>query len=162
MRLLKLDSTLAVSRMVSFTPSCTSPGPRNSACPPSSAMPVSDDTRVRVDRFWKIIATLSPANGASSAAARFTAGSDDRCAALSARACARSPRSSAGEKSSIAIIERPARLATFVSVANERPLARPRQRVVVRASMVEGLWVGSGGASVPSESVVRRTTPSRK
>lgn len=53
-------STRAVSRAVSFTPSWMSSAPRNNAWPPSRAMPVSVETRVRVLRFWKIIAIVFP------------------------------------------------------------------------------------------------------
>mmetsp|Transcript_6565 Transcript_6565/g.17843 ORF Transcript_6565/g.17843 Transcript_6565/m.17843 type:complete len:204 (+) Transcript_6565:474-1085(+) len=60
---LNLARTEAVSRMDSLTPSWMSDGPRNRACPPSSAMPVSVDTRVRVDLFWKIMLTESPSSG---------------------------------------------------------------------------------------------------
>ena len=36
--------------------------PRKSACPPSWYMPTSNDTRVRVDGFWKIMASDWPAS----------------------------------------------------------------------------------------------------
>jgi hypothetical protein len=77
------DSTRAVSRTDSFTPNCKtstemfsdqlnqrktrtwmSSEPRNNAHPPSLAMPVSVDTRVRVLRFWKSIASVRFSRGA--------------------------------------------------------------------------------------------------
>jgi len=54
--------TLAVSFMDSLTPSWMSVGPRKRALPPRRPMPVSVDTRVRVERFWKIIATDLPSS----------------------------------------------------------------------------------------------------
>src|SRR6202022_3194822 len=57
------DSTRAVSAIGSPRPSCTSRGERNSACPPSCHAPTSNDTRVRVDDFIKIIASDFPASG---------------------------------------------------------------------------------------------------
>src|SRR3989440_10787742 len=49
--------------MVSPRPSCKSLGFRNRACPPSCVIPTSNDTRVRVDDFSKIIARLRPRSG---------------------------------------------------------------------------------------------------
>lgn len=40
-----------------------SDGPRNNACPPRRFIPVSVETRVRVDRFWKIMAVDCPVSG---------------------------------------------------------------------------------------------------
>ena len=60
---LNLLRTRAVSFMDSFTPSWMSDGPRKRACPPRRFMPVSVETRVRVDRFWKIMAVDWPVRG---------------------------------------------------------------------------------------------------
>ena len=57
------ESTRAVSAIGSPRPSCTSRGERKSACPPSCQVPTSNDTRVRVDDFMKIIASDFPASG---------------------------------------------------------------------------------------------------
>ena len=60
---LKRLKTLAVSLIDSFTPNWMSEGPKNNACPPSMDMPVSVETRVRVDLFWKIILSECPSKG---------------------------------------------------------------------------------------------------
>jgi hypothetical protein len=52
-----------VSAIGSPRPSCTSRGERKSACPPSCQAPTSNETRVRVDDFMKIIASDFPASG---------------------------------------------------------------------------------------------------
>src|SRR5581483_11363525 len=51
--------------MVSPRPSCVSVRPSMIVWPPSSRMPTSNDTRVRVDGFSKIIASVLPASGLS-------------------------------------------------------------------------------------------------
>src|SRR5438132_2229264 len=55
--------TRAVSAIVSPRPNCRSFGLRKRACPPSWVIPTSNDTRVRVDDFSKIIARLRPRSG---------------------------------------------------------------------------------------------------
>lgn len=62
-----LDTTRAVSYRLSFTPSWISCGPRNIGVPPRVATDVSDATRVRVDRFENMIATLLPVKDCSTA-----------------------------------------------------------------------------------------------
>src|SRR5687768_15202192 len=57
------ESTRAVSAIGSPRPSCTSRGDRKSAWPPSCHAPTSNDTRVRVDDFMKIIPSDFPASG---------------------------------------------------------------------------------------------------
>src|ERR1051325_11029667 len=57
------ESTRAVSAIGSPRPSCTSRGDRNKASPPSWYVPTSNETRVRVDDFMKIIARDFPASG---------------------------------------------------------------------------------------------------
>src|SRR3989442_9631186 len=54
---------LAVSAIVSPRPSCRSLGLRKRAWPPSCVMPTSNETRVRVEAFSKIIARLLPRSG---------------------------------------------------------------------------------------------------
>src|SRR3990172_4744263 len=56
-------STRAVSEIVSPRPTCRSSGLRNSAWPPSCVIPTSNETRVRVEAFSKIIARLFPRSG---------------------------------------------------------------------------------------------------
>src|ERR1700740_3430816 len=51
--------------MVSPRPSCVSVRPSMMVWPPSSRMPTSNDTRVRVDGFSKIMASVLPPNGFS-------------------------------------------------------------------------------------------------
>jgi hypothetical protein len=51
--------------MVSPRPSCVSPRPSMIVWPPSSRMPTSNDTRVRVEGFSKIMASVLPPNGLS-------------------------------------------------------------------------------------------------
>ncbi len=58
--LLNLERTLAVSLNVSFFPSCMSFFDKKIGWPPSIATPASEDTRVRVLYFSKIMATLFP------------------------------------------------------------------------------------------------------
>ena len=65
------DSTIAVSRGSSPRDSCISSERSTSAWPPSSKMPASKDTRVRVDGFWKISATLRPSSGRAAVGAAF-------------------------------------------------------------------------------------------
>ena len=57
------DSTRAVSSMGSPRPICTSRGERKCAVAPNWVAPTSNDTRVRVDDFMKIIASAMPASG---------------------------------------------------------------------------------------------------
>ena len=57
----KRESTRAVSATVSPRRSWMSFAPRFRAWPPSWNMPASKDTRVRVDGFWKIMASVLPA-----------------------------------------------------------------------------------------------------
>ena len=56
------ERTRAVSAIVSPRCSWMSFELRNSACPPSWYMPTSNETRVRVEAFWKIIASDWPAS----------------------------------------------------------------------------------------------------
>ena len=51
--------------MVSPRPSWVSPRPSMIVWPPSSRMPTSNDTRVRVEGFSKIMASVLPPNGLS-------------------------------------------------------------------------------------------------
>src|SRR5476651_1614760 len=51
--------------MVSPRPSWVSPRPSMIVWPPSSRMPTSNDTRVRVEGFSKIMASVLPASGLS-------------------------------------------------------------------------------------------------
>jgi len=53
-----LLSTRPVSSIVSWPPSWIMPGPRYCACPPIWLIAVSNETRVRVDDCWKIIASV--------------------------------------------------------------------------------------------------------
>ncbi len=57
--------TLAVSSMVSPRPSCMSLEVAMVEAPPSWRMAASNEKRVRVEFFWKIIARVRPAAGAS-------------------------------------------------------------------------------------------------
>ena len=52
-----LDSTRAASSTVSPRPKCMLRASMTTGCPPSSAMPASNDTRVRSDGFSKMTAT---------------------------------------------------------------------------------------------------------
>jgi hypothetical protein len=79
------ESTSAVSRGDSPRESCISSGRRTSACPPSSAMPTSNETRVRVDGFWKISATLRPSSGRAASGAAFISSARSTSAATSSR-----------------------------------------------------------------------------
>ncbi len=54
------ESTMAVSLMLSRPGRWISPGRRYWACPPSSVMPASKLTRVRVEGCSKIIASVLP------------------------------------------------------------------------------------------------------
>ena len=56
------ESTSAVSRSASPRESCSSSARSTTAWPPSSSMPTSKDSRVRVEGFWKISATLRPSS----------------------------------------------------------------------------------------------------
>ncbi len=56
------DSTRAVSAIVSPRWSWMSFAPRKRACPPSWNIPTSNETRVLVDGFWKIMASDLPAS----------------------------------------------------------------------------------------------------
>ena len=56
------ESTYAVSRTDSPRVSCRSSVRSTIGWPPSSAMPASNDTRVRVEGFWKISATVRRAS----------------------------------------------------------------------------------------------------
>ena len=85
------DITRAVSSTGSPRSRCVSRGERNSEAPPSCAMPASNDTRVRVEDFSKIMASVLPASGACSW--------PRRCSALSSMARAISRVSSAGLRS---------------------------------------------------------------
>jgi hypothetical protein len=55
--------TLPVSFIDSLTPSWISWGPSINPWPPSRNMPVSVDTLVRVDLFWKIMLMVCPRSG---------------------------------------------------------------------------------------------------
>ena len=57
------EITRALSSMGSPRPSWVSRGDRNMALPPNCAMPASNDTRVRVEDFSKIIASVLPTKG---------------------------------------------------------------------------------------------------
>ena len=57
------ESTLAVSSMGSPRPSWVSLGDKNIALPPNWDMPASNETRVRVDDFSKIIPSTLPLKG---------------------------------------------------------------------------------------------------
>ena len=76
------ERTSAVSRTDSPRESCISSGRRIIGWPPSSTMPASKDTRVRVEAFWKTSATI-----------RSRSASDERGAAFSSPA-----RASSGEQ----------------------------------------------------------------
>ncbi len=52
-----------MSAIGSPRPSCTSRGERKSAWPPSWNVPTSNDTRVRVLDFMKIMASVFPSSG---------------------------------------------------------------------------------------------------
>ncbi len=52
-----------MSSIVSPRPSCVLPASMTTGWPPSSATPISKDSRVRVDGFSKTIATALPASG---------------------------------------------------------------------------------------------------
>ena len=54
-----------MSAMVSPRPSWVSVRPSMIVWPPSSRMPTSNDTRVRVEGFSKIMASVLPPNGLS-------------------------------------------------------------------------------------------------
>ena len=54
-----------MSAIVSPRPSWVSVRPSMIVWPPSSRMPTSNDTRVRVEGFSKIIASVLPPNGLS-------------------------------------------------------------------------------------------------
>ena len=64
------ESTSAVSRRASPRESCSSSERSTSGCPPSSWTPTSKDTRVRVEGFWKISATLRAGQRSARPAAR--------------------------------------------------------------------------------------------
>ena len=55
------DNTRAISRTSSPRPSCRSFGLRKMACPPSSSIPTSKETRVRVEAFSKTMPRHFPA-----------------------------------------------------------------------------------------------------
>ena len=56
------DITLAVSDIGSPRPSCISLPLKNMACPPSCCIPVSKETRVRVEDLVNIIASVLPSS----------------------------------------------------------------------------------------------------
>src|SRR4030066_2443401 len=58
------DSTRAVSSTGSPRSRCVSRGDRKTLEPPSCAMPASNETRVRVEDFSKIMAMVLPVSGA--------------------------------------------------------------------------------------------------
>ena len=62
------EITRAVSAMVSPRPSCKSALFRTTTSPPSCFIPTSNETRVRVEGFSNIIASVFPAKGLSSPA----------------------------------------------------------------------------------------------
>ena len=66
------ESTSAVSRGASPRESCSSSARSTTAWPPSSSMPTSNDTRVRVEGFSKINATLRPDSACEERGARFS------------------------------------------------------------------------------------------
>src|SRR5580658_6063706 len=90
----KRDSTRAVSAMVSPRPSCISAPVSMIASPPSSRIPTSNETRVRVEGRSKIMASVLPASGREAGSAPLTR------AAFIAAALSRMPRNSPLESSS--------------------------------------------------------------
>ena len=63
------ESTSAVSRSDSPRVSCSSPARSTIGCPPSSTIPASNETRVRVDGFSNSSATVRPSSAREEAGA---------------------------------------------------------------------------------------------
>ena len=67
------ESTSAVSRSDSPRVSCSSPARRTIGWPPSSTIPASNDTRVRVEGFSNSSATVEPSSAREDAGALLSA-----------------------------------------------------------------------------------------